>query len=264
MTALLDASGPFPMPWTEAFPTATDADRDLAKVIDPEAFDTDGLWNLAFRCFAIRRPDGRVAIVDLGVGPANAPAGSWAPVPGHLPDVMSQQGIDVTDVDTVVITHLHEDHIGWGVDRTGHPLFPNASYLVQRDEVSHLDQRGRGDVWDFIVEPLQRAGQLQLLDGRTELSGGGPGSAETITVIPTPGHTFGHQSVMVNDAEKRLFITGDVLVHALQLANPSLSYRFEYDKDQAARTRIQLLGEAKSLGAVLATAHLGNPFQTLI
>ncbi|MEU3249904.1 MBL fold metallo-hydrolase [Streptomyces sp. NPDC006997] len=255
--ALLDAHGTFPLSRQDAFPDATAADWARAERLDPAAFGPSGAWELDFRCYAVRGPGGRVTLVDTGIGPVGSPASDWAPVPGRLPTVLRLAGIDRDDVDTVVLTHLHGDHYGWTVDGAGTPLFPNARHVVQRSETAALGPED--SALRHVVLPLRRAGLLHQIDGRTVVRGGGPGCG-ALTAVPTPGHTAGHQSVLVDGGHRRVMITGDVLVHAVQLAAPEVAYRLEDDQDTARRTRQALLTEARADGHVLATAHLNRPF----
>ncbi|MGW0434429.1 MBL fold metallo-hydrolase [Micromonospora sp. NPDC003197] len=259
VTALRDASGPFFTTRQAAFPTASAADWEQAARLDPDAFGADGAWNLDFRCYAIRRPGGRIILVDTGVGPAGSPASGWAPVPGHLPERLVEAGIEVADVDTVVLTHVHEDHVGWSVTPTGTPIFPNARYVLQHAEVAALTANADA-MLRYLVEPLRRAGQLHEVDGGVVLVGDTDGRGGTVRVLPTPGHTPGHQSVLVEHGRRQIAITGDVLVHAVQLVNPDVGYRFEDDPDVARRSRRALLAEAGRHRTLLATAHLTQPF----
>lgn len=245
--ALNDASGLFFEPATTAFPEATPDDWARARHVDPAAFGPDGAWWLDFRCHAVRRPDGRYVLVDTGVGPAP----SWAPAPGCLPARLAAAGIDHADVDLVVLTHLHEDHYGWSVSPTGVPTFPNARYVVQRTEVAALTETVRDDV----VEPLRRTGQLSEVDGRVTLSAH---RDVRLTAEPTPGHTPGHQSVLLTGRSRRILITGDVLVHAVQLVSPEVAYKYEANPELARQTRETVLSQAER--TVLATAHLTRPF----
>lgn len=82
--ALADGEGPFFSPRAEAFPEATAAQWAEADRYDPGAVDAEGRWRLQFRAYAIRGDKG-LTVVDAGIGPADSPAGSWAPVPGALP-----------------------------------------------------------------------------------------------------------------------------------------------------------------------------------
>lgn len=243
---LLDAVGPFFSGRTEAFPQAMEAHWDSARLLDPRAFAGDDGWELAFRAFLVRGSR-RNVLVDVGIGPAESPAKAWAPVPGELPHLLERIGVGPADVDTVVLTHLHSDHCGWAVLPDGTPMFPNARYVVQQRETAPLQPDDTAST--YVVGPLRDAGQLHELDGETEL-------AEGITAVPTPGHTPGHQSVVVETPERQVIVTGDVLVHAVQLVAPEIAYAYEDDPDEARRTRVALLHKATEVNALLATAHL--------
>ena len=258
--ALRDARGPFES-WTEQFPDATDRQWATARAADPAAFGDDDLWWIDFRAFAIRTASG-VVLVDTGIGPVDAPASSWAPVPGRLPTALADAGVAVTDVRTVVLTHLHSDHTGWAVGADGVPTFPNARYVVQRAETRWLDREfADGKVHAWALRPLRAAGALDEVDGETLLVADRSGGS--VTAFPTPGHTPGHQSVVVRGDGPDVLVTGDVLVHTLQLMAPSVTYAHEVDPEQARDTRRALLDRAADTGAVLATSHLTAPFVTV-
>ncbi|SCF07739.1 Glyoxylase, beta-lactamase superfamily II [Micromonospora viridifaciens] len=258
VTPLLDATGSFFLDRQAAFPAATPHDWDRARVVDPGAFGPGETWQLDFRCYAVRGPRDRLMLVDAGVGPDGSPAGGWAPTPGRLPSELERAGIDPADVDTVVLTHLHEDHFGWSVGLDGTPLFPNARYVVQRREVEALPDGDAARA--YVVDPLRTTGQLDEVDGVARLATGRGGAGGSVRVIPTPGHTPGHQSVVVDHGRDQVIITGDVLVHAVQLVDPEVAYRYEADPEVARRTRQRLLAAARARRAVLATAHLRQPW----
>src|SRR5699024_3110046 len=136
---------------------------------------------------AIRYADGPVTLVDAGIGPAHSLAASWAPVPGRLPDALAGAGIDPADVTTIVLTHLHSDHIGWAVPADS--PFTGARVVVQRAELAAFEAAPQRDL---LIAPLRAAGRLQEVDGDTTLSDG-------VRVVATPGHTSGHQCVLVGD-----------------------------------------------------------------
>lgn len=252
VVALRDARGPF-VTWESGFPSASPRDWALARAADPAAFGADGRWLLDFRAFAIRSSAG-VTLVDAGIGPAGAPSEGWAPVPGALPARLAAEGIELSDVDTVVLTHLHSDHCGWAVTPAGEPLFPNARYVLHRDEVEWVTD----PVASYVVKPLRAADVLSEVSAETVLTKLPTG--ETVTVVPTPGHTPGHQSVIAEGAGHQVVVTGDVLVHMVQLVSPGVEYVYEEDPAQARATREELLARAARTGAELATPHLTEPF----
>lgn len=264
--ALFDAEGPFFSPRAEAFPGATAAQWADADRYDPGAVDDEGRWRLRFRAFAIRGERG-LTVVDAGIGPADGPARAWAPVPGVLPASLAAAGIDPAEVDTVVLTHLHTDHVGWAVvteeaapaeggpapSGGRRPYFPNAEYLLQRAEFDALDALNP-QLRETLTDPLAAAGRLRLLDGDTPLRTG--------RAVATPGHTPGHQSVLVADGRDLALVTGDLLVHALQLLHPALAYAHETDPATARRSRERMLARGTATTLHLATGHLTEPFHT--
>ncbi|GAA3080977.1 hypothetical protein GCM10010530_04150 [Kribbella aluminosa] len=98
--------------------------------------------------------DSGVMLVDAGVGPAGGEAAEWLGVSGRLRGLLGQVGVGVEDVDAVVLTHVHLDHVGWASDgvRAG---FPRAEYVVQRDELEHV--RG-GVTYERRIRPIEEAG----------------------------------------------------------------------------------------------------------
>lgn len=270
--ALADGEGPFFSPRAEAFPDATADQWAEVDRYDPGAVDAEGRWRLQFRAYAIRSDKG-VVVVDAGIGPADSPAGSWAPVPGVLPESLAAAGIAPAEVDTVVLTHLHTDHVGWAVVTEAavpsaggevdgkasagdapserRPYFPNAEYLLQRAEFDAVDALNP-QLREALTDPLQAAGRLRLLDGDTTLRIG--------RAVATPGHTPGHQSVLIADGRELALVTGDLLVHALQLLHPELAYGHEADPEAARHSRQRLLAREPGTTLHLATPHLTEPF----
>lgn len=252
--ALTDGEGPFFSARSEAFPDATGEQWAAADRFDPGALDAEGRWWLQFRAFAIRGDRG-VTLVDAGIGPADSPAASWAPVPGALPASLAAAGIEPSDVDSVVLTHLHTDHVGWAVvgGEQARPFFPNAEYLLQQAELDAIDAVNP-QLRSSVIEPLQETDQLRLLKGETPLRSGE-------RVLATPGHTPGHQSVLVASGRELLAVTGDLLVHAMQLLHPDLPYALELDPVRARASREQVLLQGESADTLyLATPHLTEPF----
>jgi glyoxylase-like metal-dependent hydrolase (beta-lactamase superfamily II) len=245
-----DGAGPFFDRREAAFPSATAEQWLDADAADPDAVGLGGEWLLRFRCFAIRLTDQRVILVDAGIGPADAPAAAWAPVPGRLPESLAEAGIAPGDVSTVVVTHLHTDHVGWAVV-DGRPYFGNARYVLPRGDVEAVRQLNPA-LEGRLLEPLRAAGQLSTVDGDEPLAPG-------VEVVATPGHTPGHQSVLVTHGDERVLITGDLLVHALQLVHPDVGYTHESDQDLARESRLRQF----RAGGVLATAHLSQAFVPL-
>jgi glyoxylase-like metal-dependent hydrolase (beta-lactamase superfamily II) len=250
---VVDVAGPIATTNREAFPSASAEQWAAAKALDPTVFGEDDAWVLPFRAFVVIAPDDAVTIVDLGVGAEGSPAASWSPGRGELPDRLATLGIAPADVSTVVLTHLHEDHVGWVVS-DGLPLFGNAQHVVQATEVAAVADDAV--IRAATVDPLSAVGLLRVVDGATTLRPG-------IDLDPTPGHTVGHQSVWLTSGDDTLLLAGDVLVHVVQLIAPEVAYAAEDDPEVAVATRLRVYEEARRRGAYLATAHLSEPWVAL-
>ncbi|TLP66313.1 MBL fold metallo-hydrolase [Microbispora triticiradicis] len=229
ITPLCDAVGPMGPPIRKPLP----------EMFAGSSFGPDEEWVLHFHCFLLRA-GGRTVLVDTGIGGADSPA-TWAPLPGRLGAELAAAGVAPADVDVVVVTHLHSDHAG-GCVVDGAPAYPNARYLLQRAEVEWAS----GPVRERIILPL--GDRVDVVDGDAEPVPG-------VRVLHAPGHTPGHQCVQVGD----VLMSGDLLHHPAQLADPTIRYVYDEDPDLAVRTRRSLLARA----AVLAPAHFPQPFIAL-
>jgi glyoxylase-like metal-dependent hydrolase (beta-lactamase superfamily II) len=201
-----------------------------------EAFgvDDDAAWTLPFHAFR----DGPV-LVDTGLGPSGGDPFMPDRGPGKLPDAL-----DPGEIELVVLTHLHPDHVGWNM-LDGAPFFANARYVAHRADYEHFATAGghRPYVREQVAA-LHATGRLALVDADTEVARG-------VTLRHAPGHTPGHCIVELGD----VVVLGDLAVHELQLADPGLAYVFEEDPVQAAQTRRRVLGDLA--GRTAAISHLG-------
>ncbi|MEU0478115.1 MBL fold metallo-hydrolase [Streptosporangium sp. NPDC006013] len=203
-------------------------------------------WILHFHCYLLRDAAGRTVLVDTGIGPDDSPASSWAPVPGALGAELARVGTAPEEVAAVVITHLHSDHAS-GAVVAGAPAFPNARYVLQRAEIDAAAET----VLDHVVRPLGE--RVQAVDGGAEVLPG-------IRVLLAPGHTPGHQIVQVGD----LLLTGDVVLHPVQLENPRVTYLYDDDPELAAATRVELLDRVRAERGTIGTAHFAEPFTRIV
>ena len=143
-----------------------------------------------------------------------------------------------------MLTHLHNDHMGWAVPADS--PFVNARVLAGRADVeTYTANRDVAGQYDVLIEPLLRQDRLQLVDGDTDLGGG-------LRIVATPGHTPGQKKVLVDD---QLLITGDLLVHAIQMIDPDLAYVSDTDPELARETRCRMLARH-----LLGVSHLGTAF----
>ncbi|MHB1133630.1 MAG: MBL fold metallo-hydrolase [Chloroflexota bacterium] len=179
--------------------------------------DESNRVGLELNCLLVRR-DGEYALVDTGLGTnlsAKEQSVFWGLSPGpRLLDNLAAQGLAPEDISLVVHTHLHIDHCGGDtLRREGRlrPAFPRARYLVQRQEwedFSQPNERTRASYLTELLQPLVESGQLELLDGETQVT-------SYLRCIPTPGHTRGHQSVLVGEGPRKALHLGDVAPFAV-------------------------------------------------
>ncbi|MEC7760768.1 MAG: MBL fold metallo-hydrolase [Pseudomonadota bacterium] len=144
---------------------------------------------------------------------------------------LESAGYYVEDVDVVVLSHMHNDHIG-GIKGPNSLTFPNARYVCGNLEYDAWDDAGN-DMFDQTILPL--SDQFEFVsEGGTVVPG--------ITAVEAFGHTFGHMAFMVESGTKRLLLAGDFACHYVwSLAHPDWEMRLDEDKEQAAKTRKMLL-----------------------
>ncbi|MFB4283787.1 MBL fold metallo-hydrolase [Nonomuraea sp. MTCD27] len=205
----------------------------------------DEPWVLHFHCYLLRDGAGRLTLVDTGIGAADSPASSWAPVPGTLAGELAAAGVAPAEIGTVILTHLHSDHAS-GAVADGRPVFENARYVLQQAELD----AARDLMLDEVVSKIKP--QLHVVEGDAEVAPG-------VHVHFAPGHTPGHQIARVGE----LAVTGDLVLHPVQLDDPAIRYVYDDDQEAAARTRAEVLAELRAERAIIATAHFSEPFLRL-
>jgi glyoxylase-like metal-dependent hydrolase (beta-lactamase superfamily II) len=177
---------------------------------------------------------------------------------------LAAAGARPEEVDFVLCTHLHADHVGWNTRlENGRwiPTFPNARYLCSRADFERWDER-RPDflprpINEFVfgdsILPVLESGQLELVDGARVLEGG-------LIIEPAPGHSPGHVTVRLRAGGREALFSGDVIHHPIQLPYPRLCSVFDEDRAQALATRLALLAECAAAGSVLLPTHFAAPY----
>ncbi|MEM7274794.1 MAG: MBL fold metallo-hydrolase [Actinomycetota bacterium] len=225
----------------------------------PNFVDDRGYLLQKIQCLVIDDGTRRIA-VDTCVGNDKRRHNQlWDGLSGPFLADMATAGYSPETITHVVCTHLHVDHVGWNttlVDGAWVPTFPNARYLFVDAEYRHWkDEPGLFDNEDPFadsVAPVVEAGLVDLVAPDHVIGGG-------IALQPTPGHTPGHVSVVVEDDGARAIITGDMVHHPMQLADPGLSSVFDTDPAQSRATRLAVFpGWADGSTLVIGT-HFGSP-----
>ncbi|TWD80434.1 glyoxylase-like metal-dependent hydrolase (beta-lactamase superfamily II) [Kribbella amoyensis] len=238
VTVLCDAVAVFPEPIEDALPGWSAEHQAWTAANLPGNVAPDGGWLLHFHSYLVTT-DGHAILVDTGIGPAGGEAAEWLGTPGRLPQLLTTAGVEPEEIDTVILTHIHLDHAGWTTS-DDRPRFPRATYVVQQAEADHARP---GTTYRNLIAPIAEAGQLRTVDGETTVAG--------LKLLPTPGHTPGHQAVLTDQA----ILAGDTLVHPAQARRPELPYVYERDVPVAITSRRTLLTLARTTGLPLAAAH---------
>lgn len=199
----------------------------------------------------------KLILVDTGAGHF------FGPTAGHLLDNLRAAGYHPRDIDAVLLTHIHGDHSN-GLTRHGKAVFPNATVYVNRNEAGFwLDADNAARVKPMFRDSFAHAKKElapYLNTGRVELIHGGEQLFPGIHCIATPGHTLGHCVYSITSGGQRMLIIGD-LVHcmAVQLPQPSISIKFDFKPQKAARQRMRILHMAARNGYWVAGMHIPFP-----
>ncbi|GAA4553726.1 MBL fold metallo-hydrolase [Pseudonocardia xishanensis] len=217
------------------------------------------------QCFLIRTPESTV-LIDTAVGDGKDRP-RWPRwhrrTGGVLLRELARVGVTASDVDIVVNTHLHIDHVGGNTVSSPSgwvPTFPNARYLVSREEYEHLVELPGAEharcVGDSIA-PLVDADRVDWVEGARQV-------IPEVWLDPTAGHTVGHMSVRVESEAEVAVITGDVLHDPVQCARPDWSTRADDDPLVALRTRRDFVERYANSAAVVFGSHFRSPTAGLI
>jgi glyoxylase-like metal-dependent hydrolase (beta-lactamase superfamily II) len=177
---------------------------------------------------------------------------------GALLNDMREKGVDPASIDIVVHTHLHGDHVGWNLAPDGKPNFPKARFIAPQADWDYFKADLQNQAQMQQVMPLERMGLLELVSGEKAIN------AE-VTTYPTPGHTPGHQSIMVSSAGERILITGDLAHHPAQVDQTDWNSAFDMNPSTTARTRADMFAQIEADGVKVAFCHFPEaPFGQLV
>jgi glyoxylase-like metal-dependent hydrolase (beta-lactamase superfamily II) len=228
-----------PMAFAEFLPEAAAAREVLEAArawLEPRFADLDaGVGFLDFHSYLVRTPRHTI-LIDTCIGDDKERGGHKFFHRLKTPWLANLRaaGVAPDQVDFVMCTHMHADHIGWNtrlVDGRWVPTFPNARYVFGRTEYEHRRRNWEKD-----------AG----LDGH-------------FTVLPAPGHTPGNVVLQLQSRGERGVFCGDVLHHPIQVAHPEWSAAFCEDRVQSARTRRDFVVSHADTGTLVIPAHFPSP-----
>lgn len=189
-------------------------------------------------------------------------AGLFGPNSFHFPENLANAGFHPQDIDEVLVTHAHPDHVG-GLLKDGRPVLPNARIRINEIELdfwTNATEQAKAPAWMRSWWDAVGA-VVKAYDGRIETFKAGAALGDGMTTIAFPGHTPGQTGYLIENAGDRLLIWGDVAVStAIQFAHPRASMIFDIDADIGHQSRLRGFDLAAHDRLLVAGTHL--PFPT--
>lgn len=246
----------------------------------PPFIDEDGNPQGVVQAFVVRTGS-TVVLIDPCVGDdKDIPViAEWDRNTTGFLDRLADAGLQPEDIDVVLSTHLHLDHVGWATRLTPEgwkPTFPNARYLFMGEEFRHWEAASKREAaqpaegapevehvlalfhqtqihtFEQSVRPVQDAGQIDLVDEYDEIAPG-------VVLVSTPGHTPAHVSVSIRSGEKHVFLAGDAFHHPAQVAHPEWAALSDFDGVQSTATRKRILAELVDTPTLMIGNHFASP-----
>jgi glyoxylase-like metal-dependent hydrolase (beta-lactamase superfamily II) len=211
-------------------------------------------WTSPYICLVILTGENKV-LVDTG-------AGSLAPTTGKLIQNLKYEGISPEDIDTIILTHGHPDHLGGNTAANGKPTFPKARWIIWKDEwefwtserAEHkLAEHGKDLLIGIARKNLSTIRDVvELIDREREIVPG-------IMAVAAPGHTPGHMALGVYSGSEQLLCISDVVLHPIHLEMPEWHAAVDIDPDQVVSTRYKILNKAASDKTMVMAFHFPFP-----
>ena len=224
--------------------------------LTPHYADADGNLLFSVHAFAIQHGD-TLVIVDTCLGRGKISSiPQWNKITTRFLDDFKSAGFELSRVDFVLCTHLHEDHVGWNtIKKEGRwiPTFPNAKYLFSETEWNHWAGSEYSEcILKSSIEPLITNNLRCLISPPYQVTDG-------IKVIPTPGHTPGHVSVEITSEGEKAIITGDIMHNPVQCCEPEWEGASDVHPSLATKTRLEFLKAHENQDTLILGTHFPKP-----
>jgi glyoxylase-like metal-dependent hydrolase (beta-lactamase superfamily II) len=264
VTRVEELHGPI-MPADAFFPSVPEhAWKDQREILVPDHLGADDAMVHAAMQTWVLRSGGKTVLVDTGIGndKVRPAVEAWSHLQLGYLDNLAGAGVRPEDVDLVINTHVHSDHIGWNTRLAGGtwvPTFPNATYLIPKVDFEFWNPANNPNIaggvnenaFEDSVAPVLAAGQVQLWEGSHTIDA-------SLRLEAAPGHTPGHGVLKLESGADKALFAADILHTPLQFAHPDHSSCFCTDPSRAAETRHRLLGWAADNSALVLPAHFSG------
>ncbi|GAA0905470.1 MULTISPECIES: MBL fold metallo-hydrolase [Streptomyces violaceusniger group] len=225
--------------------------------------DETGICQVAVQTWVLRS-EGKTVLIDTGIG--NHKERPHTPAWDHLEldflDNLQRAGVHPDDVDIVVNTHLHVDHVGWNTHLEGQswvPTFRNATYVMPKADFEFWNPANNPkiaggvneNVFEDSVAPVHAAGQVQLWESSHQIDA-------NLRLQAAPGHTPGSSVLMLDSGSERAVFAGDLMHSPFQVMQPDHNSCFCEDAQASRKTRHEILGWAADANALVLPAHFAG------
>jgi glyoxylase-like metal-dependent hydrolase (beta-lactamase superfamily II) len=216
--------------------------------------DEEGMLSTPYHCLLLETPSATI-LVDTGLGRQAEVMGAPA---GRMLTSLTNAGLDPDDIDIVLLSHAHPDHIG-GLLHNGALTFPHARHVMSRiewdywtspDTLAQLPEMLAAPA-RALLPPMSAAGVLDLTDGETEVVDG-------VHLVPAPGHTPGHCVLSINSAGSSIVFMADAILDELELQYPHWVSAVDWSAEQTVSTRRRLLDQASNDGSLILAYHMAS------
>jgi glyoxylase-like metal-dependent hydrolase (beta-lactamase superfamily II) len=218
------------------------------------------MLNMPIQSYIVKTPTHNI-LIDSCVG--NHKTVDWHPAWHNKKDTryfdnFKKLGLHPDQIDIVLCTHLHVDHSGWNtqlIDGRWVPTFKNAKYILSQTECKNAERLSvkYGDpTFNENVLPIIEAGQATLVADDYEIN-------DTVRLEPTPGHTPGHCAIYLSNRGHKAIVTGDRIHSPIQCQFPHWNFKFDSDKELAAKTRLDFLEKYSDCDTQVLTCHFPQP-----